>query len=134
MDIQFYGTREVNVFRVECGVLLPKTDKEYNSYNEVYGNKNAYYDENNLLFLDKESAISYAKEYVNDGVDNTYAIVIDEIIETDIQGINEIKDFYWNDSVDMSEFSFDGNNILFSLVKTKNNGKIENFTDKEVVV
>ena len=39
MDIQFYGTKEVNVFRVELGVLLPKMHKEYNDYNQVYGGK-----------------------------------------------------------------------------------------------
>jgi hypothetical protein len=133
MDIQFYGTRDVNLFRVELGVLLPQTHNEYNDYNQVYGSKNAYYDENNVLFMTKEDAICYAKYKVATGVTNTYAIVVDEIIHTDVEGIEEIRGFGWNDSIDMSEFTFDGTNVVFSLVKTES-GQIEDFIDKCVAI
>ena len=133
MDIQFYGTRDVNLFRVELGVLLPQTHNEYNDYNQVYGSKNAYYDENNVLFMTKEDAICYAKYKFATGVTNTYAIVVDEIIHTDVEGIEEIRGFGWNDSIDMSEFTFDGTNVVFSLVKTES-GQIEDFIDKCVVI
>jgi hypothetical protein len=133
MDIQFYGTREVNVFRVELGVLLPKTHKEYNDYNQVYGGKNAYYDENEVLFMTKEDAICYAKYKVATGVTNTYAIVVDEIIITDNEGIEAIRGFGWNDSIDMADFTFDGTNVVFSLVKTES-GQIEDFIDKCVAI
>jgi hypothetical protein len=132
MGIQFYGTRDINVFRVELGVLLPKTHEEYNDYNQVYGGKNAYYDENNVLFISKEDAIAYAKHYVNNGVVNTYAIVVDEIIHSDIEGLEEIERFGWNDSIDMDEFTFDGTNVVFSLVGTENE-EIENFIDKIIL-
>lgn len=132
MDIQFYGTKEVNVFRVELGVLLPKTHKEYNDYNQVYGGKNAYYDENNVLFLTKEDAICYAKYKVATGVTNTYAIVVDEIINTDNEVVEEIKMSGWSFSIDMDEFTFDGTNVVFSLVKTENK-QIENFLNKTIL-
>jgi hypothetical protein len=132
MDIQFYGTREVNVFRVELGVLLPKMHKEYNDYNQVYGGKNAYYDENEVLFMTKEDAISYAKYKVATGVKNTYAIVVDEIINTNNEVVEEIKMSGWSFDIDMDEFTFDGTNVVFSLVKTEN-GQIENFLNKTIL-
>lgn len=132
MDIQFYGTREINIFRVEVGVLLPPTHQSYNSYNQAYGGKNAYYDENNVLFSTKEDAISYAKRYVSNGVINTYAIVVDEIIHSDVEGLEEIKRIGWNDSIDMDEFTFDGRNVVFSLVGTEDK-EIENFIDKTIL-
>lgn len=132
MGIQFYGTREVNVFRVELGVLLPQTHKEYNDYNQVYGGKNAYYDENEVLFMTKEDAISYAKYKVATGVKNTYAIVVDEIINTNNEVVEEIKMSGWSFDIDMDEFTFDGTNVVFSLVKTENE-QIENFLNKTIL-
>jgi hypothetical protein len=132
MDIQFYGTREVNVFRVELGVLLPKTHKEYNDYNQVYGGKNAYYDENEVLFMTKEDAICYAKYKVATGVKNTYAIVVDEIINTNNEVVEEIKISGWSFDIDMDDFTFDGTNVVFSLVKTENE-QIENFLNKTIL-
>ena len=132
MDIQFYGTKEVNVFRVELGVLLPKTHKEYNDYNQVYGGKNAYYDENEVLFMTKEDAICYAKYKVATGVKNTYAIVVDEIINTNNEVVEEIKISGWSFDIDMDDFTFDGTNVVFSLVKTENK-QIENFLNKTIL-
>ena len=132
MDIQFYGTREVNVFRVELGVLLPKMHKEYNDYSQVYGGKNAYYDENEVLFMTKEDAISYAKYKVATGVKNTYAIVVDEIINIDNEVLDEIKMSGWSFDIDMDDFTFDGTNVVFSLVKTEN-GQIEKFLNKTIL-
>lgn len=132
MDIQFYGTREVNVFRVELGVLLPKMHKEYNDYSQVYGGKNAYYDENEVLFMTKEDAISYAKYKVATGVKNTYAIVVDEIINIDNEVLEEIKMSGWSFDIDMDDFTFDGTNVVFSLVKTENK-QIENFLNKTIL-
>ena len=132
MDIQFYGTKEVNVFRVELGVLLPKTHKEYNDYNQVYGGKNAYYDENEVLFMTKEDAICYAKYKVATGVKNTYAIVVDEIINTNNEVVEEIKISGWSFDIDMDDFTFDGTNVVFSLVKTENE-QIENFLTKTIL-
>lgn len=132
MDIQFYGTKEVNVFRVELGVLLPKTHKEYNDYSQVYGGKNAYYDENEVLFMTKEDAICYAKYKVATGVTNTYAIVVDEIINTNNEVVEEIKISGWSFDIDMDEFTFDGTNVVFSLVKTESE-QIENFLNKTIL-
>lgn len=132
MDIQFYGTKEVNVFRVELGVLLPKMHEEYNVYSQVYGGKNAYYDENEVLFMTKEDAISYAKFKVATGVKNTYAIVVDEIINTNNEVVEEIKMSGWSFDIDMDDFTFDGTNVVFSLVKTES-GQIENFLNKTIL-
>lgn len=132
MDIQFYGTKEVNVFRVELGILLSKTHEEYNVYSQVYGGKNAYYNENDVLFMTKEDAITYAKFKVATGVKNTYAIVVDEIIHSDVDSIEEIRRVGWHYSIDMDEFTFDGTNVVFSLVKTES-GQIESFLNKTIL-
>ena len=49
-----------------------------------------------------------------------------------IEGIEEIRGIGWNDSIDMDEFTFDGTNVVFSLVKTENE-QIENFLNKTIL-
>jgi hypothetical protein len=58
---------------------------------------------------------------------------VDEIIITDNEGIEAIRGFGWNDSIDMADFTFDGTNVVFSLVKTES-GQIEDFIDKCVAI
>jgi hypothetical protein len=82
--------------------------------------------------MTKEDAISYAKYKVATGVKNTYAIVVDEIINTNNEVVEEIKMSGWSFDIDMDEFTFDGTNVVFSLVKTEN-GQIENFLNKTIL-
>ena len=67
--------KPIILYKVEVGVLLPKTHKEFNDYACVYDKKHAYYNENTLFFTNKEKAIAYAKKYVAKGVVKTYGIV-----------------------------------------------------------
>lgn len=67
--------KPITLYKVEVGVLLPKTHKEFKDYSQVYDKKHAFYDENVVFFTNKEKAIMYAKRYVRNGVVNTYGIV-----------------------------------------------------------
>lgn len=67
--------KPITLYKVEVGVLLPKTHKEFKDYSQVYDKKHAFYDENVVFFTNKEKAITYAKRYVRNGVVNTYGIV-----------------------------------------------------------
>lgn len=67
--------KPITLYKVEVGVLLPKTHKDYKDYSQVYDKKHAFYDENVVFFTNKEKAITYAKRYVRNGVVNTYGIV-----------------------------------------------------------
>ena len=64
----------------EVGVLLPKDHEEFEQYATVWDREWGYYNENDILYeeADTEEAIQYAREYVNKGVDMTYAIVCNE--------------------------------------------------------
>lgn len=70
-----YYRLKFNVYKVEVGVFLDEDNVEYNYYNEVYDKKHSYYEENVVFELDYLQAIEYAKSYVNNGVNGTYAIV-----------------------------------------------------------
>ena len=67
--------KPITLYKVEVGVLLPKTHEEFKDYSQVYDKKHAFYDENVVFFTNKEKAITYAKRYVRKGVANTYGIV-----------------------------------------------------------
>lgn len=65
----------IKLYKVEVGVLLPKTHKEYEDYSQVYDKKHAYYDENVVFFTNKRNAIRFLNHYLANGVVNTYGIL-----------------------------------------------------------
>lgn len=68
---------KVNLIVVEVGVRLGRQHPEYNEYRIGALNEGGFYDEDVSIYLDEDldKALSYAKNYVEQGVDNTYAIV-----------------------------------------------------------
>lgn len=110
-----------NVFLCEVGVLLNKSDTEFDNYNNVWNHEYGFYDENATLFLKKEEAKEYAITYVKNGVDNTYAILADE-------GLCDCDEFN-DEDYDISEVisgEHNAEDIIYCIAKI--NGKIiENF-------
>lgn len=111
----------------EVGVLLKPDHKEFDAYAIVYDKKYGYFNENDIAYkeVDKEKAIAYAKEYVEKGVDMTYAIITDE-------GLCDYE-VYTNtgELVDDGEIESDYNadDIIYSVAKI--DGEIvENFIKK----
>lgn len=111
-------------FLISCdvGILLTKEDKEFDFYSCVYDHKYGYYDENQIVYK-KEStneAIEYAKQYVNDGVDMTYAVITD-------QGQHHRDEPF--DDGDITNFTYNSEDVIYSIAKI--DGEIvENFVQK----
>ena len=65
----------ITLYKVEVGVLLPETHKDYEGFSCVYDKKHAYCDENTIFFTNKRRACEYVRQYVKKGKLNTYGIV-----------------------------------------------------------
>lgn len=96
------------IYELEVGVHLKPEDKEFDCY-EISGitpiTNLAYYDENRLDFINIKQAIAYAKEYVKNGNNNTYAFIYSEMCKLDEKDIINIKNnAYLDKSFDIPEF------------------------------
>ena len=107
----------MKVYLCDTGILLSPEDPEFKIYANVYDKKHGFYDEDMTCFPDIKKAITYAKEYVKNGVDNTYAVVS----EQDNTSGETLADFI--EKFDVDEFDYDIENVVFSARKT--DGKIE---------
>ena len=72
-----YNNLKFNIYKIEVGVLWTKDEEheDYDCYNNVYDKQYGYYDENVAFELDYNKALDYAKYYVENGVNGTYAII-----------------------------------------------------------
>lgn len=156
-----YNRIVLNVYKVEVGVFLDKDNDEYEEYKNVYDKKHSYYEENSVLFLDYNKAVDYAKNYVDNGVNGTYAIISklkydsEEIyggrtqleIDYAMADINSIIGGGYVEDIGMFNGLYSLDNVIYSLYKVRNeenpyfmgkgNGEIiENFvkTKEELVV
>ena len=147
-----YNNLKFNIYKIEVGVLWTKDEEyeDYDCYNNVYDKQYGYYDENVAFELDYNMALDYAKYYVENGVNGTYAIIskidydneyyklgIDDtlyMVQTILGGsyIEEYCEIFGGEEL------YKVDNIVYSLCKEKNkenpyylgkgNGKIiENF-------
>lgn len=67
-------------YLVDVGVLLSDNNKDFEAYSNVYDKQYGYFDENQYYVKDIADALKQAKEYVNKGVDLTYAVVSETYI------------------------------------------------------
>ena len=65
----------MEAYLLDVGVLLSKKDEDFDFYSQAYNHQYGFYDEGQCYEKIKEKAIADAKEYVENGVENTYAIV-----------------------------------------------------------
>lgn len=113
---------KTNVICLDVGVLLTKDDEEFDYYSQVYDHKYGYYDENQIAYKESDLAksIQYARQYVADGVDMTYAVI------TNQGQINYCEEF---DDGNIEDFTYPCEDVIFSLAKI--NGEIiENFIEE----
>ena len=101
---------KTNVIGLDVGVLLTELDEEFNCYNGVYDHRYGYYDENQIAYKesDLEKAIKYARQYVLDGVDMTYAVI------TNQGQINYNDEF---DDGNIEDFTYKPEDVIFSVAK-----------------
>ena len=120
---------KVNIFQLEVGVLLKEDNKDYNSYNEVFGGLHSYFNENNIYFLNETKAKEYGENYVKNGVDRTYYILSKleqkELPTSELEGIEEYGDsnylnsYYKEDCIINSEVKIVDKHIFDFTKKTK---------------
>lgn len=110
---------KTNAVLLEVGVLLTKDHEEFDFYSMPYDHEYGYYDENQIAYKGEDliEAIKYAREYVNAGVNMTYAIITN-------QGIVNY-DEPWDDSR-IEGFTYNTEDVIFSIAKI-NNEIIEDF-------
>ena len=106
---------------LDIGVLLTEKDIEFECFNIVYDKKYGYFDENQIVYLekDKEKAIEYAKEYVKNGCNMSYAIITD-------QGQCENGNNNDFDDGNIEGFTYNVEDIIYSIAKIDEQ-IIENF-------
>ena len=131
-----YYNLQFNVYKVEVGVLLDKDNEEYDLY-LYYDKKHSYYEENSVLFLDYNSAIEYAKDYVDNGVNGTYSVISkleydskdiygkgkeleDEEMNYVMNDINYILGSGYIEDIGMFNGLYELDNVIYSLYKVRN--------------
>ena len=66
------------IYMVEVGVEIDKKNDEYDNYlMNINGFDRYLYDENVVAFLNKNKALDFLNEYVDNGVENTYGVLWD---------------------------------------------------------
>jgi len=99
------------IYQYEVGVLLDKTDEEYEAYACVWDKKHGYYDEDCGVEITLEAAISYVEDYVNNGVKNTYGI-ISEITVSDEEYEEILEDIENNGYCTDYDMNYDMENVI----------------------
>ena len=99
----------------EVGVLLDKSHCDFDFYSRSWTHEYGFYNENNILYQSQKEAREYARRYVKNGVENTYAIVSNE------------GECHWDEPFDDSDLSitargFDASDIIYCVAKI--NGKV----------
>ena len=71
-------------YLIEVGVLLEPDNEAFCSYSNVYDKRYGYYDEEQYYVTDIDAAINEVTQYVQEGCDHTYGIVMRTILPDDI--------------------------------------------------
>lgn len=110
----------MKAYLVDVGVLLSKDDREFEYYAVVYDKLHGYYDEGQCYMRTQEEALKYAKEYVQNGVENTYAVISNTVLPDDF-------DF---DEGCVEDEEYEAKDVVYSVAKI--DGEIvENFVNKD---
>lgn len=111
-----------HLYFCEVGVLLGKDDKEFDCYQmSAYPQEFAYYDENILTFLTQEESYNYGKEYVEKGIEKTYAIFYDFIENITDEELEDIERSLF------CEFCYDVSKETITKFIYKENGEIKEY-------
>lgn len=106
----------VKVYLVDVGVLLTKKDDKNSIYFNAYDKKYGYYNEKLFYKKNREKAKLFINQYVSQGVENTYGIVIETYIDEEL--IARENDNIENIPVEYDDSSVD--DIIYSMAKIDN--------------
>ena len=111
-----------HLYFCEIGVLLDEKHPEFCDYQLSSMPKEfAYYDENILTFLTKEQAYNYGKEYVENGIEKTYAFFYDFVANITDEELEDIEKSLF------CEYCFDLSKEVITKFIYKENGEIKEY-------
>ena len=106
----------MKAYLLDMGILLTTNDEEFEQYADVYDKKYGYYDEDQHYEQHQSAAIETAQKYVEEGVERTYAVVL----ETELNDNFDFKD----GCVENTSYLIE--NVIYSTAKIHGE-RIENF-------
>ena len=65
----------MTVYILDIGILIPLDDSGAESYSHMYDNKYGYYDECQQYCTSLEDVVEAGRNYVTNGVENTYVVI-----------------------------------------------------------
>ena len=113
----------MEVYILDVGILIPLDDSGSESYSHVYDNRYGYYDECQQYCTSIEDAIEASRNYVTNGVNNTYAVVSVSTNTFEDMSIPEIEEL----QVEDERFSLA--DVKYSFAKI-NDKMVEDFIKK----
>lgn len=108
----------MKVYLLETGILLDKSDKDYESYSHVYDRQHGFYDECQEFRTCFEKTVEEAESYVLEGIPGTYAIISEfnaDYCEEDLE------------ETDLSGVEYNLEDVVFSFVKQKDGKLVKDF-------
>ncbi len=106
------------LYPVEVGVLLDKNNEEYEDYSEVFGGNHAFYNENTAVFLTSKEREEWARNYLQNGVERTYAVFLkSKRVYLSDADEHEVDQYHWADKLDTDMFGFELEDVKNALQK-----------------
>ena len=98
----------MQAYLVDVGILLDKTDKEFDFYSCVYDHKYGYYDTNQYYVPTLEQAKKEAQKYVEQ-TSNSYGVISVAELEDDFdfEDCHNIQEYYLIEDVEYSICNLD---------------------------
>ena len=112
----------MKIYQYETGILLDKTDEEFESYSQVWDKRYGYSENTIGVELDLETAKTIVQLYVAKESRNAYGIVSEiEVSENEYLEIqNEIKSHGYFETTDY-DADYSTENVVYSLNKNQEN-------------
>lgn len=108
----------MKMYLLETGILLDKSDEDYESYSQVYDKQHGFYDECQEFRPCFDKTVEEAENYVRNGIPGTYAIISE--FDTDCGEENLEK-------MDLSDIEYNLADVVFSFVKQKDGKLVKDF-------
>ena len=104
----------MKVYLADFGVLIPLDYDCDGCYSCVYDKKHGYYDEYQEYSASLDEAIKAARDYVTNGVNNTYAVISESSNNFEDMSVAEIEE----SPIQNESYSLSG--VVYSIAKINN--------------
>ncbi|MCI8749701.1 MAG: hypothetical protein HFH67_17915 [Lachnospiraceae bacterium] len=110
----------MKIYLLETGILLDRSDKDYESYSQVYDKQHGFYDECQEFRPCFDKTVKEAKNYARDGIPGTYAVISEFDIDCGGENLEEMA---------LSGIEYNLADVVFSFVKQKDGKLVKDFLD-----